>query len=255
MNGMNNRNDTNDRSDTEFLFQAPTVIQGALDSELDLLLNTFDVLQKQVIGGFVFYECRYKKTPILISKTKIGEICSATATALAIAHYQPRRIINQGTAGALVDWLDTGDVVIGKRICYFSGFSTDEARDIEAINPWKTDEYHSIDGDVISYRANEGLLQAVENAVRALPHRVYFDTVGSGDIWTKDPIEIRRNHSLYGAVCEAMECAGAYLSANSMGVPVITVRAISNNELKHQPYSEASGVLAQRFVLELLERL
>ena len=234
--------------------QAPIVIQGALESELDLFLNTFKITAHRAVGAFDFYECMHRDNPIVVSKTKIGEICSATATALAIQQYHPRWILNQGTAGALVDWLNTGDIVIGKRICYFSQFSTDEARDVEAINPWKTDGYRSIDGDVISYQADQALLQAVKDAAAPLRYPLYFDTLGSGDIWTKDPIQIRKNHQQFGAVCEAMECAGAYLAANSLQTPLLSVRAISNNELKHQAYDEASGILAQRFVLELLDR-
>ena len=235
--------------------QAPIIIQGALDSELDLLLQSFTVLNHRTVGSFDFYECLYHEKPIVVSKTKIGEICSATATTLAIRLYQPRFILNQGTAGALVDWLNTGDVVIGKQICYFSQFSTDPNRDIEGINPWKTEEYHSIDGDVISYRSDKQLFEAVKEASQALRYPIHFDTLGSGDIWTKDPIQIRKSNQQFGAVCEAMECAGAYLAANALGTPLLSIRAISNNELKHQVYDQSSGILAQRFVLDLLDQL
>ena len=62
-------------------------------------------------------ECMFRELPVVVSKTRIGEINSAIATTLAIEHYHPRMILNQGTAGALVDWLNTGDIVIGKRVC------------------------------------------------------------------------------------------------------------------------------------------
>ena len=94
-----------------FTDRAPIVIQGALDSELDLLLNTFTLLQTRKVGSFEFHECIYKNRPVVISKTKIGEICSAIATTLAIQTYHPTLILNQGTAGALVDWLNTGDII------------------------------------------------------------------------------------------------------------------------------------------------
>jgi nucleoside phosphorylase len=36
----------------------------------------------------------------------MGEISSAIATTLAIQNYSPLFILNQGTAGALVEWLN-----------------------------------------------------------------------------------------------------------------------------------------------------
>ena len=234
---------------------APILIQGALKSELDLLLDTFEVLQTRTVGEFEFYECIHQNRPVVISRTKIGEINSSIATALGIQTYHPRLIINQGTAGALTDWLNTGDVVIGTRVCYLSQFSTHADRDADLINPWKSDAYRSVDGDVISYHTNADLLQKLKTVCENQLINAYFDVIGSGDVWTKDPRQIHRYHQQYGVVCEAMECAGAYLAANSLQTPLVSIRAISNNELKSQAYDQASGALAQRFVLKLLEHL
>ena len=113
------------------------VIQGALQSEIDYLLKIFDVLKKVNYCNYTFYECNYKGLMVIISKTKIGEISSAIATTLAIQKYQPEFIINQGTAGALVDWLNKGDIVVGNKIYYLSLFSMEENKEIDPINPWK----------------------------------------------------------------------------------------------------------------------
>jgi len=67
----------------------PIIIQGALQSEIDFLLEKFTVLEKILIGGYVFYECMHKEYPVIVSKTKIGEISSAAATALAVQKYDP----------------------------------------------------------------------------------------------------------------------------------------------------------------------
>ena len=240
---------------TPFTECAPIVIQGALESELNLLLNTFTLLQTRKVGEFEFYECIYRDRPIVLSKTKIGEICSAIATTLAIETYHPRMILNQGTAGALVEWLNTGDIVIGKRVCYLSDFSTDSMRDAESINPWKSDAYRSYDGDTLSYAADPTLLQMLEHICESLKQEIHFDVVGSGDVWTRDPQRIHEIHRRLGAVCECMECAGAYLSANSLDTPIVSIRAISNNELKAQGYDQSSGALAQKFVLGLIDLL
>ncbi len=234
---------------------SPILIQGALESELDILLEAICPVNSRTVGGFVFHEGYYQNRPVVLNRTKIGEINSAIATTLGIQTYRPRLILNQGTAGALTEWLNVGDIVIGTRVCYLSQFSTDADRDADAINPWKSDAYRTIDGDVTSYHADPALLDTMRALCKDVPQDVYFDVIGSGDVWTKDPLQIHHYHRVYGAICEAMECTGAYLTANSLGTPILSVRAISNNELKHQPYDSASGALAQRFVLEQLEKL
>ena len=238
-----------------FQDRAPILIQGALKSELDLLLNTFEVIQTRDIGGFEFHECIYQNLPIVVCRTRIGEINSAIATTLAIQIYHPRLILNQGTAGALTDWLNTGDIVIGTRVCYLSQFSTDADRDADPINPWKSNVYRTVDGDETAYHTEATLLQTLRSVCQSQGQNVYFDVIGSGDVWTKDPQQIHRYHQQYGVVCETMECTGAYLAANSLQTPLVSIRAISNNELKHQTYDQSSGVLAQKFVLSLLNKL
>ena len=244
-------------TNNEITFQnsAPILIQGALKSELDLLLNEFEVQHTRSIGGFDFFECAYQNRAIIVCRTKIGEINSAIATTLAILTYHPRLIINQGTAGALTHWLNTGDIVIGTRVRYLSQFSTDSDRDADPINPWKSDAYRTVDGDEISYHTDAELLQNLRSVCKQYGQNVYFDMIGSGDVWTKDPQQIHRSHQQFGVVCEAMECAGAYLAANNLQTPLVSIRAISNNELKSQVYHQSSGALAQQFVLKLLEHL
>ena len=67
----------------------PIIIQGALQSEIDYLLKNFQIKNKTNLGGYIFYECIYKNYPIIISKTKMGEISSAIATTLDIQKYNP----------------------------------------------------------------------------------------------------------------------------------------------------------------------
>lgn len=229
------------------------VIQGALQSEIDYLLKIFDVLKKVNYCNYTFYECNYKGFMIIISKTKIGEISSAIATTLAIQKYQPEFIINQGTAGALVDWLNKGDIVVGNKIYYLSLFSMEENKEIDPINPWKNTEYKTIDNDTISYLADKKLVSWIKSLNLLNKYNLYFDCIGSGDLWTKDKNTINNYNKKYKVVCEAMECSGAYLAANSQNIPIVSIRVISNNELKNQKYDENMSIVSQKLVIDILD--
>ena len=231
----------------------PIAIQGALQSEIDYFLDFFKVVQKTSVGNFVFYECIYQDYPIIISKTKIGEISSAIATTLLIQKYQPLFILNQGTAGALTKQLDKGDILIGEKIYYISQFSTEKDKEQNILNPWKKDEYRTLDNEHMSYSTNPRFLTWLKSLEILKKDNIRFGTIGSGDVWTRDTETIKKYNKEYGIICEAMECSGAYIAANSLGTPLVSIRVVSNNELKGQEYDETLGVRSQKIVINIID--
>ena len=233
----------------------PIVIQGALLSEIDFLLSEISINKENKVGSFTFYEGIYKDYPIVISKTMMGEIASAIATTIAIETYNPLFIINQGTAGALVKWLNKGDIVIGTKIKYISLYSTAIDKETDKVNPWKKDFYKTLDGETISYDANDKLIDLLKKLDITKQDNIYFKPIASGDIWTKDTKQMTKHNEEYGTVCEAMECSGSYMAANSLDALLVSIRTISNNGFLNQTYDESCGILSQKFVLELLDEM
>ena len=231
----------------------PIIIQGAMQSEINYLIKNFTINNIKHIGNFIFYECEHKNYPVVISKTKIGEISSAIATTLAIKEYNPLLIINQGTAGALVDWLDKEDFVIGEQIYYISQYSTE--KNILDNNPWGKIEYRTSDDETMSYKADEKFIDYLKKLSVVNKQNIYFDIIASGDIWTKNVDQIRMYNNEYNVVCEAMECSGAYFAANSFNIPVASIRVISNNEIKNQDFDESIGILSQKLTINILDEI
>lgn len=231
----------------------PLMIQGALQSEIETLLKIFSPYRKSQVGGFVFYECEYRGYPVVIAKTKMGEIAAAISTTLAIERYCPAWIVNQGTAGALTENHRTGDLIVGTSVRYFSQYATAEDRDRDCLNPWKSDGYRTVDGEVLSLDTNDAFLKWITSLAPDFEGQVTFDVLGSGDVWSKTKDEIAYRHGCTGAVSESMECTGAYMAANSLGVPLVSVRVVSNNELLGEVYDPDSGKIAQRFARLLVD--
>lgn len=51
-----------------------------------------------------------------------------------------------------------------------------------------------------------------------------------------------------------MECSGAYLAANSLGVPLISIRVISNNEFNNQIYDDSIGIISQKISVDIIDK-
>ena len=233
----------------------PIIIQGALKSEIDILISNMDNIKKKVFNGFTFFEGTYNDYPIVISKTKIGEICSSIATTLGIINYNPILIINQGTAGAYDSKLKVNDFVIGENVYYISDFSTKSSKEIDEVNPWKKDKYLTKDNEIISYNIDVNLLNYIKKKLKNFSQNIYYGTICSGDIWTKSTKTIMKNKNKYGGLCEAMEVSGCYFAANTMGSKIFSIRIISNNEINNETYNEDAGIICQKFVLNLLDSI
>ena len=73
--------------------------------ELEELLKLVDIEKEEEINGFKFYIGKINEYPIIISQTQVGVINASMATLIAIQKYNPIAIINQGIAGAHVDYI------------------------------------------------------------------------------------------------------------------------------------------------------
>ena len=60
----------------------------------------------------------------MVSRTGIGELNAACATALGIREFHPRAVLNQGIAGAHREDLRVGDLVVGERVAYLNAWDT-----------------------------------------------------------------------------------------------------------------------------------
>jgi len=82
-----------------------------MTSETNQLITHLSHAEQEKIGQLTFWRGMLFGYPVVISKTKIGAANAAAATTLAIEHYHPIAIINQGTAGGLSKNDRVGDVV------------------------------------------------------------------------------------------------------------------------------------------------
>ena len=83
------------------LLQAPVAVQGAVDTELGPLIEALGNPEPRDIHGFRFWEGTIDGTPVVVSRTEVGMVHAAIATTILIREYEPRIILNQGTAGGV----------------------------------------------------------------------------------------------------------------------------------------------------------
>ena len=88
--------------------ERPILIQGAMHSEISLLLERLGSVEETTHEGFPFWSGVWEKIPVVVSKTYAGKINAALATATGIRKFSPALVLNQGTAGAHRPDLEVG---------------------------------------------------------------------------------------------------------------------------------------------------
>ena len=202
------------------------LIQAAMEKELVLFLDYFKDFEKQVIAGYDFYIGEFQGLKLVISQTQNGVMNATESTTIAMLTFSPDYVINEGTCGAHLQSLEVGDLIIGEDAVYINKFKSPAKKKGEGSNSL---EWIPAERGSFRIKANEQLLEVAKKVCPA--SNVFFGTIGTGDLFSKevDRIEFLRN--TFGELCEEMETVAVYKVCESFGVPCLGIRIVSNNEL------------------------
>ena len=236
----------------------PIVIQGAEISETDYLESVLENKEKIQIGEFIFYKGKFGNQDIIISRTMVGEINSSAATAIAIMKFEPEFIINQGTAGGQDVNIHKGEFVVGERFVQLNSYYSNylEKGKGYSIDNWIIKDYGEKE-EIPNYKlASPKLLKMAKEILPNISDNcVYFGVIGSGDIWNREIDRILYLNKTFNTLCEEMEIAGVYKTANKLNVPVLGIRIISNNELLGEEYEPEIATKCQKVIYEFVKKI
>ena len=224
----------------------PIAIVVAMDAELVHLVAGLAVRTGDV-GGRPRYDLVIGDRPIVAVRSGMGMLNAASTTERVVAELAPTAILNFGCAGAhRVDILP-GDVVIAERVVYHAamnvlrdgterhtGFGyevageTMQSADLAAAPDWLAAARTVAERQSIEPWPAELVWPA---GIDRRPARVHAGTVASADIWTQDVRRLAVLAERHGSLCEEMEAAAVAHVARLHGIPFLSVKDISNNEL------------------------
>jgi adenosylhomocysteine nucleosidase len=236
------------------------VVQGAVDSELQPLLEALEGSERIQLAAWTFWRGHIGGKDVVISRTEVGPINASVATALAIEHFHPRLIINQGTAGAVDPALNVFDIVVGSATVDYGAFRSTHA-DLGAgvdLARWTPSPHRMrIDGgDRIEFRKFPGDPAAVARAA-AHPNprgRVSIGTIGSAYEFNKELDKLSWTRKAFGIDTEDMESAYAAGAAIGFKTPFVAIRVISDNEFTAPEFKPIAGQYCAEFVVAMLRQ-
>ncbi|MGN0796249.1 MAG: 5'-methylthioadenosine/S-adenosylhomocysteine nucleosidase [Christensenellales bacterium] len=201
----------------------------AMEKELASVYNKLGhAIGNESVGGMTVYRFSNGNNDVYLLNCGIGEIYAAAATQLVIDRYEVELIVNVGYVGSLTPSLKAGDVTFVERVVHHQF-------DLSGIDDVKRGQYgkHS---DCYFYLDRQKVL-ALQHK---LPKKLPFVTLASGDAFISDKKEKEKLVKDFAAdICD-MELAGIAIVAKKNGVPVMSLKLVSDNadENAAQSYNE-----------------
>ena len=245
--------------------RTPIVVQGAMPIETQRLVAQIENAKVEQIGGWMFWRGTIDGYPVVVSKTLKGVASSAAATAIAIEHYHPIAIINQGTAGGHDPALHLYDIVLGTEAVSIGAFRTGFRPAGGGSNPmdWRPLDLNAGEGSagndpnarrIARFDGDSDLIAAAHAARSSYSRgRIVDGVIGSSDIWNDELDLIARYHSEYGTSVEEMETASAAHVAKQLNVPFLGIRIVSDNVTNDSPYDPKTADACEDFVYQVVK--
>ena len=240
---------------------ADIVVQGAVDTELQPLLQALEGKEPIQIAAWTFWRGRLGGKTVVVSRTEVGSVNAVAATTLAIVNFRPRLIINQGTAGAAVADLKLFDIVVGESTVDYGAFRSAHADAGAGVDlaRW-TPMPHRLrldGGERVPFDRFPGDPAAVEAALQ-IPNprgRVVKGIIGTAFEFNREVDRLVWINKTYGVVSEDMESAYAAGTAAGFKTPFVAIRIISDSDLLGTEFQLIAGEYCAAFVLELIRSM
>ena len=213
-------------------------IIGAMDIEVDGLLDEMGEHSSKTVSGIVFYSGKIGENNVVVARCGIGKVFAAMCAQTMILEYCPDVIINTGVAGTLSNELGIMDVAIAKNVVQHD-------MDTSAIG----DPVGLISGiNKIYIDTDENVINILKTACISLNYKHYIGTIASGDKFIANSGEKEAIKTRFGAVACEMEGASIGQVCFVNKIPFGILRAISDGEGAEMDYSTFAPLAAKQSV-------
>ena len=92
-------------------------IMGAMQEEIDPLLEFFKDYKTIEYANNKYYEVNYKGLDIVIAHSKIGKVFASLTASTLIQKFSCDTLLFSGVAGAISPKLNIGDMIVATKLC------------------------------------------------------------------------------------------------------------------------------------------
>lgn len=227
-------------------------IIGAMEEEVKILKNKLTQLSEISVAHVKFYTGILKDREVVITQSGIGKVNAAISTTLLINKFKPDIIINTGSAGALDESLNVGDVLISDDVKYHDADATAFGY-----------EYGQIPQMPVAFQSSKPLIEKISQVVQQQQQQLTAKVglIVSGDSFIGSVEQRQKIKKAFpNAMAVEMEATAIAQTCYQFNVPFVVVRAVSDlangeAEMSFEAFLEKAAVSSSQTVEALVSQL
>ncbi|WP_158737508.1 5'-methylthioadenosine/S-adenosylhomocysteine nucleosidase [Alteribacillus sp. YIM 98480] len=223
---------------------------GAMDEEVELLIDHLGNRIEEEIGGSFFYSGYIQGHEIILVKSGIGKVNAAISTSILLEKFQPDAVINTGSAGGFNPALNVGDLVISKEVRY---------NDVDATVFGY--EFGQVPQMPAKYEADDTLVQIAKKCAINEKLTTLEGLVVSGDSFMSDDSRVAfLKNTFVEPQCAEMEAGAIAQVCYRFNVPFVIIRSLSDiagqdAKQSYDQFLKKASVHSANLVLSMIDEL
>ena len=226
-------------------------IIGAMDEEVELLQNSMTIDSTEEIAGCHFSKGILEGKEVVLLKSGIGKVNAAMATTILHERYQPKLIINTGSAGGFAEQLDVGDLVISAEV-------THNDVDVTAFDY----VFGQVPGLPATYKADARLIELALEATQQISScKAVTGLIATGDSFMQDESKVNFIRGKFPEMIAAeMEAAAIAQVSYQYDTPFVVIRALSDiagkeSSVSFDAFLEKAATNAATLIINIIKQL
>lgn len=227
-------------------------IIGAMDEEVDILVEIMDIRETVEKASLKFYEGKIEGKDVVLVRCGIGKVNAALCAQILISEFDVDAVVNTGVAGALHSDLDVYDIVISTDAIQHD-FDTTVFGDKKGVIPRMDSSVFVADERLIN-AAYESSLEQTKN------HKVVKGRVVSGDIFISSKELKDELVNEFDAHCGEMEGAAIAHVCALNKIAFVIIRAMSDKadgsaDVTYEEFVKDAAHNSKDIVLNMLKSI
>jgi len=224
-------------------------IMGAMREEIEPLLNLLSNYTEVEYGKNIYYEAKYKDLDLVIAYSKIGKVFSTMTATTMIEKFGAKKLIFTGVAGGINPKLKIGDLIVAKKLCQHDV-------DITAFGH----PFGFIPESKIYVQSDKELIDLAKIVAKEIGKPLLEGTIATGDQFVADSKKKEWIQKEFNADAIEMEGASVAVVCDSLNIPFLIIRAISDvadmdASFSFDEFLRSSANESAKFIFQLLDRL
>src|SRR5574344_1501669 len=224
-------------------------IMGAMQEEIDPLLEFFKDYKVINYADNNYYELTYNGLDIVIAHSKIGKVFATLTASTLIQKFSCDTLLFSGVAGAVNPKLNIGDLVIAKQLCQHD-------LDITAFG-----HHHGfVPGGSVFVNSSAELNTVAKTVANENNLKVIDGIIATGDQFVHSNDRKEFIEKTFKADALEMEGASVAVVCDFLNVPFFILRAISDSangeaNFDFDEFLENSAKISANYLIKIVDKL